>query len=258
MSACEHRTRIPSPAVTVADSLPTGTDETVLILPVVSAGEDSEAAAVVAATEPALPTEAVAEIEAALQALGAKGGSDQVHRLVVASLPVASVLTIGLGKARESWPADVIRRAAGTAARSLNGTTAAISALGGLPGDDVVAPGVEGVLLGGYRFTAFRTDKTAPKDPGLQSLTVLSTAADAGADAARGVDIAVAVATARDFVNTPPSHLYPAEFADRAKALGEAAGLEVEVLDEQALAEAGFGGVVAVGQGLRAPRGWCG
>ncbi|CAJ1496832.1 leucyl aminopeptidase [[Mycobacterium] kokjensenii] len=241
------------PAVTVADSLPTGTDETVLILPVVSAGEDSEAAAVVAATEPALPTEAVAEIEAALQALGAKGGSDQVHRLVVASLPVASVLTIGLGKARESWPADVIRRAAGTAARSLNGTTAAISALGGLPGDDVVAPGVEGVLLGGYRFTAFRTDKTAPKDPGLQSLTVLSTAADAGADAARGVDIAVAVATARDFVNTPPSHLYPAEFADRAKALGEAAGLEVEVLDEQALAEAGFGGVVAVGQGSSRP-----
>ncbi|MGB6204171.1 leucyl aminopeptidase, partial [Mycolicibacter algericus] len=54
-------------------------------------------------------------------------------------------------------------------------------------------------------------------------------------------------------VNTPPSHLFPAEFADRAKALGEAAGLQVEVLDEQALADAGFGGVIGVGKGSSRP-----
>ncbi|MGV0626603.1 leucyl aminopeptidase, partial [Mycolicibacter minnesotensis] len=245
-----------SPAVTVAESLSTDTAGAVLIVPVVSAGDESETGAVVAATEPALPAEAVAEIEAGLRALGAKGGSEQVHRLVVTSLPVASVLTVGLGKARDSWPAEVIRNAAGTAARSLNGTAAAISALGGLPGadaEDLVAAGVEGLLLGGYRFTAFRSQKTAPKDPGLQSVTVLSTAADAPARAARGADIAAAVATARDFVNTPPSHLFPAEFAERAKALGESAGLDVEVLDEQALADAGYGGVIGVGQGSARP-----
>lgn len=84
-------------------------------------------------------------------------------------------------------------------------------------------------------------------------MTVLSTAADAEAQAARGADIAAAVATARDFVNTPPSHLFPAEFADRARALGESAGLEVEVLDERALAEAGYGGVIGVGQGSSRP-----
>ncbi|WP_046319588.1 leucyl aminopeptidase [Mycobacterium sp. UM_Kg1] len=257
----EHHS--PAPTVTVADSLPADADQAVLIVPVVSAGDESEPGeqsgergAVVAATEPALPAEAVAEIEAALSALGAKGGSEQVNRLVVTSLPVASVLTVGLGKARESWPADVVRRAAGTAARSLNGTTAAISALSGLPGqgeDDLVAAGVEGILLGAYRFTAFRSDKTAPKDPGLQSLTVLTSAAGAEASAARGADIAAAVTTARDLVNTPPSHLYPAEFAERARALGEAAGLEVEVLDEAALADAGFGGVIGVGQGSARP-----
>ncbi|MCV7385234.1 leucyl aminopeptidase [Mycolicibacter longobardus] len=245
-----------SPSVTVADSLPSGADEAVLIVPVIAADDDSESGASVAATEPALPAEAVAEIEAGLRALGAKGGSEQVHRLVVASLPVASVLTVGLGKARDSWPADVIRRAAGTAARSLNGTAVAISALSGLPGpgdEDVVSASVEGLLLGSYRFTAFRTDKTAPKEPGLQALTVLSGAAGAEASAARGADIASAVATARDFVNTPPSHLYPAEFADRARELGEAAGLEVEVLDEHALADAGYGGVIGVGQGSSRP-----
>jgi len=51
----------------------------------------------------------------------------------------------------------------------------------------------------------------------------------------------------------PPSHLYPAEFAKRAKALGEAAGLEVEVLDDKALAKDGYGGVIGVGKGFVAP-----
>ena len=63
------------------------------------------------------------------------------------------------------------------------------------------------------------------------------------------------MATARDFVNTPPSHLYPAEFAKRAKALGEAAGLTVEILDDKALVKGGYGGIVGVGQGSsRLPR----
>ena len=229
----------PAPAVTVAAALPANADEAVLIVPVVAADDDAESGgASVAATEPALPAEAVAEIEAGLRALGAKGGSEQVNRLLVASLPVASVVTVGLGKTRDSWPADTVRRAAGNAARSLNGTATVISALSGLPGDGVLAAGVEGLLLGGYRFTAFRSEKTA---------------ADAAEQAARGAEIAAAVATARDFVNTPPSHLFPAEFADRAQALGESAGLEVEVLDEAALADAGYGGVIGVGQGSSRP-----
>jgi leucyl aminopeptidase len=254
----------PAPTVTAADSLPSGTDEAageaVLIVPVVSAGDEHEPGAVVAATAPALPAAAIAEIEAGLRALNARGGSDQVNRLVVASLPVASVLTVGLGKARDFWPAELIRRAAGTAARSLNGTAVVISTLAGLPGEpgqdrdqDIVSAAVEGLLLGGYRFTAFRSDKTAPKDPGLRAVTVVCAAEDAAARAAHGADVAAAVATARDFVNTPPSHLFPADFAERARALGESAGLEVEVLDEQELADAGYGGVVGVGQGSARP-----
>ena len=68
---------------------------------------------------PFLDAEAVGEIEVALKALGAKGGTEQVTRVVAPSLPVASVLAVGLGKDRDEWPADVIRRAAGVAARSL-------------------------------------------------------------------------------------------------------------------------------------------
>ena len=54
-------------------------------------------------------------------------------------------------------------------------------------------------------------------------------------------------------MNTPPSHLFPAEFAKRAKAFGEAAGLQVEVLDEKALEKAGYGGIIGVGKGSSRP-----
>jgi leucyl aminopeptidase len=243
-----------APSVNVATSLPKrGAGASVLLVPVVSTGDEDRPGATVVSAEPFLPAEAVAEIEAGLQALDATGGSEQVHRLVVPSLPVASVLTIGLGKARSEWSADTIRRAAGVAARSLGGAEAVITTLAELPGDDVCSAAVEGLILGSYRFTAFRSGKTAPKDKGLSKITVLATGKDAKKQAAHGAAVAAAVATARDFVNTPPSHLFPAEFARRAKALGESVGLEVEVLDDKALQKAGYGGIIGVGQGSSRP-----
>jgi len=243
-----------SPSVNVATSLPRrGAASAVLIVPVVSTGDEDEPGAAVAAAEPFLPTEAVAEIEAGLRALDATGGSEQVHRLVVPSLPVTSVLTIGLAKPRSEWPADTIRRAAGAAARSLGDAEAVITTLAELPGEGVCSATVEGLILGSYRFTAFRSDKTAPKDKGLRKITVLATSKDAKKHSAHGAAVATAVATARDLVNTPPSHLFPAEFARRARALGETAGLEVEVLDDKELQKAGYGGVIGVGQGSSRP-----
>ncbi|BCI87548.1 hypothetical protein NIIDMKKI_27540 [Mycobacterium kansasii] len=56
--------------------------------------------ALVAVAEPFLGADAIAEIEAGLRALQATGAGEQVHRLVVPSLPVGSVLTVGLGKPR--------------------------------------------------------------------------------------------------------------------------------------------------------------
>lgn len=237
------------PNVTVSASLPKRKSEAVLIVPVVSGPDDDSTAAVVG--NPFLDAEAVGEIEVALAALGAKGGTDQVTRVLAPSLPVASVLAVGLGKPRDEWPADVIRRAAGTAARSLNGTETAVTTLS----DIDLEAAVEGLILGSYRFNDFRSAKTAPKDAGLTAIVALTadTKAATKNQAQRAADIASAVATARDFVNTPPSHLFPDEFAKRAKALGETAGLEVEVLDDKALTKAGYGGIVGVGKGSSRP-----
>jgi leucyl aminopeptidase len=238
------------PTVTVSSSLPKRkVDDAVLIVAVVSGTDEDSRATVV--SNPFLDAEGVGEIEVALEALGAKGGSEQVTRVVAPSLPVASVLAVGLGKNRDAWPADAIRRAAGVAARSLNGTETVITTLS----DIDVSAAIEGLILGAYRFSDFRSEKTAPKDNGLRSITALTadTKSKTKDAAARATDIAAAVATARDFVNTPPSHLFPAEFAKRAEALGKAAGLEVEVVDDKALAKDGYGGIVGVGKGSSRP-----
>ncbi|MBO0680504.1 leucyl aminopeptidase [Mycolicibacterium sp. S2-37] len=237
-----------APAVTVSSTLPRrGIGESVLVVPVVS-GDDT---ATVLAGEPFLDRGQIADIESALAALGATGADGQTHRLVIGSLPVASVLAVGLGKARDEWPADTVRRAAGTAARSLDKVATVLTTLSVLD----LAAAIEGLILGSYRFTDFRSAKTAPKDGGLRAITALSELPKSRArdTAQRATDVASAVATARDFVNTPPSHLYPDEFAKRAKALGEAAGLDVEVLDDKALVKGGYGGIVGVGKGSSRP-----
>lgn len=138
-----------SPSVAVATSMPKrGVGAAVLIVPVVSTGEEDRPGAVVASAEPFLRADTVAEIEAGLRALDATGASDQVHRLAVPSLPVGSVLTVGLGKPRREWPADTIRCAAGVAARALNSSEAVITTLAELPGDGICSATVEGLILG--------------------------------------------------------------------------------------------------------------
>ena len=233
-----------APTVTVATNLPKrGAGSAVLLVPVVSGEADDGAPSVVGG--PFLDAGAIGEIEVALRALGAKAGPEQITRLHVPSLPVGSVLAVGLGVARDEWPAEVIRRASGTAARSLSGVRSVITLLSELH----LEAAVDGLILGAYQMHDFRSEKTMPKDPALSAITALSTAPGAKRQAARAVAIASAVATARDLVNTPPSHLHPDEFAKRAKLLGTLAGLTVEVLDETALAKGGYGGILGVGKG---------
>ena len=238
-----------APTVTVSSSLPArGISEAVLVLGVVS----GDAGPTLVGADSIFDPATASTVEDDLKALGGTGAEGQLHRLVVPELPVASVLTVGLGEERD-WPEDTIRRAAGAAARSLDKTAAVVTTLTLLDTEAAI----EGLILGAYRFTSFRSDKTAPKDKGLGKIVAITADAKAAtkAAAARAVDVATAVATARDFVNTPPSHLYPAEFAKQATALGEAVGLQVEVLDDKALARGGYGGIVGVGKGsARLPR----
>jgi leucyl aminopeptidase len=78
---------------------------------------------------------------------------------------------------------------------------------------------------------------------------VLSRAAGADEAARRGQALADAMALVRDLVNTSPSQLYPETFAAEAARVADTAGLTIETLDHEALADGGYGGITGVGQG---------
>ncbi|MFC9788691.1 leucyl aminopeptidase [Rhodococcus sp. NPDC127528] len=192
---------------------------------------------------------------AGLVAVGATGKAEEITRIPApAGMTVSSVLAVGLG-APDAVDAEQVRASAGAAARALAGTAVAATTLSTLD----LGAAAEGFYLGAYTFTEFKA-KSAPGAAGrplgrVELLVAAPRTAAAKNELARSAAIAEAVAVAREFVNTPPSHLYPEEFAARAKALGVAAGLKVQVLDEKALDKGGYGGILGVGKGSsRQPR----
>jgi leucyl aminopeptidase len=102
----------------------------------------------------------------------------------------------------------------------------------------------EGLLLGAYRFDRHRSEKEE------KALTFRIPGAEEVLERARKV--AEGVYLARDLVNEPPNLLTPEALAERALELG-ALGVEVEVLDEEAIASLGMGAFLAVAQGSANP-----
>ncbi|HEY5855708.1 MAG TPA: leucyl aminopeptidase [Aldersonia sp.] len=200
-----------------------------------------------------LPAGVADTLATQLVAVGAKGKPEELTRIPAPEgLSVRSVLAVGLG-APDKVDAEQVRKSAGAASRSLRGADVAASTLAAAD----LAGAAEGSYLGAYLFAEYKSEKSAPKPGDLPPraivLLVDEVTDDAAATLRRSLAVAEAVATARTFVNTPPSHLYPAEFADRAAALGTAAGLSVEVLDDDALEAGGYGGIVGVGKGSSRP-----
>jgi leucyl aminopeptidase len=197
-----------------------------------------------------------------LTALGATGKAEEVTRIASAGrLNAPLVAAVGLGEpagpaadgpAADSAASDgtafdgeALRRAAGAAARALVTGKAGQIALA-LPARDAgeTEAVALGALLGAYVFGRYR-------DGGKQTNTevTLLGAGDDDAGVRRARILAEAITLARDLVNTGPSDLFPASFAAEAERVAGAGGLDIEVLDEKALVEGGYGGIVGVGQG---------
>ncbi|WP_131742681.1 leucyl aminopeptidase [Actinomadura roseirufa] len=177
----------------------------------------------------------------ALRALGATGKTGEITKLpTLGAVPAPVVVAAGLG---EEPGAEDLRRAAGAALRALAGTARVAVALPAESAADVEAVAL-GALLGAYAFDAYRTgDRKAP----VEEIRLLAPAEEAAVERAR--ILAESITLVRDLVNTPPSHLGPEDLAGEAERVAGETGLAIEVLDEKALVEGGYGGIVGVGQG---------
>jgi leucyl aminopeptidase len=191
---------------------------------------------------------------AVLRSLGVTGRPDAVVRVPVAGAGAPVVALTGVGKGTEP-DHETLRRAAGAAARELAGTSLAAFALP-VADEAALAAVAEGVLLGAYAFGRYRVRSAEGRPAPLEQAVVVAPPAVSGAadDVVRRAGVlADAVAVVRDLVNTPPSDLYPASFAEAAGSAAAQLPVEVTVLDEQQLADGGYGGLLGVGKGSARP-----
>lgn len=158
---------------------------------------------------------------------------------------------VGLGPAEEV-DAAVLRHAAGSLARAAKRHASLAVDLAGHATPDVSAPQaaqaiVEGLVLGGYTYGAFKSD---PKPSALERVVVV--AGGAGRTQAaidRGLAIAGAVCWVRDLVNEPGGSLTPTKLAQQAVKVGERAGFEVTVWTEKEIKAERLGGLLGVNRG---------
>ncbi len=104
----------------------------------------------------------------------------------------------------------------------------------------------EGLYLGSYRFSKYRSDAKPVRVRYWISRGRGRAVAEAGA-------LSEATLYARDLVNEPPNALTPERLAEEARTLAEAQGLEVEVLGPDQIEALGMGAFLAVARGSANP-----
>jgi len=166
------------------------------------------------------------------------------------------VLIAGAGE-RAKFDAVMLRKVAGASMRFLSGKGISSVAFG-LDQDELSTPefveaAAEGALLGAWEPDRLKTDKKEDSKP-IASVTLAVGDAN-GLDGAldRGRTIGEAANLTRDIAVEPPNVLTPMALADRARKMAEAAGLPIEVLDQDRMRQLGMGALLGVAQGSAEP-----
>ncbi len=200
-----------------------------------------------------LPTDAVAHLSQAAQTLGLNGSPDEVARVVaVPGITAASVLVSGLGPVAEAaYDGVVLRRAAGAAMRSLIGRAGTVALA--LPTPDVSS--VTAVADGAYAGTYQYERRAAAAEPAVSVVSGAGRSKAVKAAVARAGVVGARRRLAMDLITLPANLLTPETFVQRVRKEVKAspAKLTVSVMDEVALAKAGCGGIIGVGQGSDNP-----
>ena len=184
-----------------------------------------------------------------------KGQSGQsLDLLAPAGLACERLIVMGTArKAEEAGPVDALNLG-GAIQGKIDGQPR-VTILFDMPGaaadaDKAAADLMLGLRLRAYKFDTYKTKKKDDAKTASKSQISIALADPAGAkrEAKHREALAGGVTLARTLVNEPPNVLFPASFAQRAKEL-QKLGVEVQVLDEKALAKLGFRMLLGVGQG---------
>jgi leucyl aminopeptidase len=161
------------------------------------------------------------------------------------------ILLTGIGA---GTPEDYEKAGAALSAKLLtSGTEALVIDATGAPGGHV-ARLAAGAVLRGWRYDKYRTKLSDKQKPTLSHLTIVNSD-PALTEAWRKASAVIAgMALTRELVTEPANIIYPETFVERCRHLSDV-GIDIQVLDEDAMAAAGMGSLLGVGQGsVRASR----
>jgi leucyl aminopeptidase len=165
----------------------------------------------------------------------------------------ARFLLVGAGK-REAFNGSVARKVIGAAVRYLKNRSIRKFALLAREKDrteDFAQAVAEAVVTANFESDKYKTDKKGDKS--IEAVVLAGyrdtdkTAGEKGL--AKGTVIGEAQNFTRDLVNEPANKLTPQILAQRAEAMAREAGLAVEILDEQKIADLKMGALLSVSQG---------
>ena len=184
-------------------------------------------------------------LRAVLRSIGFTGKPGSFTRVHVPELTERPLAVVGMGTRAD---AQSVRDAIGVGLRTLTGVSSIAVAVPTHP--ELWRAAAEGATLGGYQFSGYKSE---PGESRATHVVVHDLPETSDAEQHRVRAAASAVALVKDLVSTPAQLLGPAEFAERATAAVADLPITVEVFDEKALAEGGYGGILGVGQGSERP-----
>ena len=205
---------------------------------------------------------ALNQLERAVKAGGYQGKAGERVRLTApAGTDVDHLILMGLGKREELSPLAVEQTGGKLTAElaelkvkevvvELDGLNLAGSELCEATFAARIACGIK---LRNYRFTRYQTEaqkeNAADRKVSLESLTLSTQALPEAEEIFNALDARVkGTLLARDLVSEPGNVLHPESYAERIEQLN-LSGLEVEVLDEDAMAALGMQALLSVGRG---------
>jgi len=182
------------------------------------------------------------------------GKAQDVYYVPSAGSNYRGALAIGLGK-RAGLTPELVRRATGKGCEALRQNRAVCAVVDASKCQTLpITAFVEGVVLGQYRFSRYRS----PKDNGDDIVDEMTILAGSAADVAILQDLSDATVAAcasanwaRDLANMAPNELTPSSLADQARAMAAEAGCACEILDETRLADLGMNAILGVARGSK-------
>ncbi|MFL5737049.1 MAG: leucyl aminopeptidase [Actinomycetota bacterium] len=209
------------------------------------------------------PGPGVAELAAALgsdplaafRETGATGKPGETALVSTAgTVSAPTVLLLGVGPEDAITP-TVVRDASMIAARAGASFASIATTIGQLSAERSGVALAEGMLLGSYQLTEYRTGGDRPALEEVLAIVTRRTAARVTEELRRGEVSGRATNLARRLVDKPAIDVTPAAFADEARRTARRLGLEAKVWSARELEREGFGGIVGVGRASEnAPR----